>query len=214
LAPLTQVKDGIKFKNSLNFMKSLKSSNLYEIFPNTSNDNTCIFNSWLNKNFPFLKNIVIDMASGSESEPELKTSNNSINKDYLSVFLSHFPAGSSYKNLNHVVQNFQSKSFSYYNYKKEANTIIYNKQATPPQYDLKKINGIPIVLLAGKEDNFSCIDDVRWLESELGENVVYYKEFDEMGHFSFLMSKDIEWFHSTYEIILKYTKCSDISNDN
>jgi pimeloyl-ACP methyl ester carboxylesterase len=185
----------LKAMQSFKFHKLLKAAKLYEVFPPNETSNT--FNSWLNKNFSSLTNLVIDMISDRNS----KVCNNT---ERLGVYMTHYPAGTSLKAINHFIQNFNCKKFCQYDYKKEANIFIY-KQITPLEYDMRVIRDIPICLIAGVEDKLASIIDVRWLRDELGENVIYYQEMENVGHITFLMGKDAYWFKEVFEIILKYT---------
>jgi lysosomal acid lipase/cholesteryl ester hydrolase len=199
LAPVARVggvSSGLlKVLNKVKFHKILQASNQYECFPNNEDNNN--FNSWLHKNFSSLTNMLIEMVSDNNSK-----TNNDI--DRLGVYLTHYPSGTSLKSLNHFVQNFTGKKFCQYDYKKEANMFIY-KQATPLEYDLSVIKDIPIILITGKEDKLATLEDVRWLKEQVKDNVVLYNEVDGMGHITFLIGKDIDWFDDVFQIILKYS---------
>lgn len=199
LAPVAKVgsmnSSFLKFLKSIHFHKLLKTAKQHEVFPNTEKNNK--FNSWINKNFSSMTNLMLDMISDKNSKE-----NNNLER--LGVYLTHYPAGTSLKAINHFIQNYNSKKFNKYDYKEEANMFIY-KQSEPCEYDLKQINNFPIALISGKEDKLASPDDVKWLREELGSNVVYFKEYDNMGHITFLMGKDITWFKETLEFMVKFT---------
>jgi lysosomal acid lipase/cholesteryl ester hydrolase len=204
LAPVARVSNMkstfLKFLQSVKFHKMLKASSQFEVFPSVESGSK--FSSWLNKNFSTVTNLFLDMISDKNS----KETNNA---ERLGVYLTHYPAGASLKSITHFIQNFKSKKFSYYDYKKEANLYIY-KQVKAPEYDLSVIRDFPIALFAGKEDKLASLEDVKWLKEELGENVVFYKEYEAMGHITFLMGRDIGWFSDLMEVVLKFSSVSEV----
>ncbi len=102
----------------------------------------------------------------------------------------------------HYIQIIEEKKFIYYNYGKEANYAIYH-QTEPPEYDLKMIKDIPIMLISGDKDKLSTPEDVRWLLNEIKSNVIYFNIVPNMGHISFICGKNIEWFKEPLDIILE-----------
>ena len=54
-------------------------------------------------------------------------------KKQIRVYMKHFPCGTSLKCLNHCVQIYQSKIFTMYDYRDEANVFLY-KSLKPPEY--------------------------------------------------------------------------------
>ena len=199
LAPVAKL-DNMK-SGFLKFLKQVKSDfflkmlNQYEVFPGYTQDNTLI--SWINKNMPFLSNKALEMIS----DENISTLNNNFSR--LDVYLSHFPSGTSLQALNHFLQIYENKSFQQYDFELEANMRIYGT-LRPTVYNLKNIKNIPIVLLGGKEDKLANEDDVKWLIEELKETVIYFEIFEKMGHLTFLLSKDMEWFKYTMDLIEVY----------
>lgn len=143
---------------------------------------------WINKNFPKLTNLIIDAISDYNSY-------NLNNQNRVNVYLSKFPSGTSLKALRHFSQNMRSKNFNKFDYGKEANCYIY-KNSLPGDYDLRSIKGFKIALISGSVDKLSCIEDVEWLRDELqyGNNISYYKCYENMGHLSFMVGLSVEWF--------------------
>ena len=123
------------------------------------------------------------------------------NKCALSVYLNHYPCGCSLKCLIHYIQIIENKKFTYFDYSKEANFHIYH-QISPPEYDLKLIKDIPIMLIGADKDKLATIEDIKWLKDELKENVIYYKIVENMGHLSFMIGKDFSWFDEPLKIIM------------
>ena len=124
----------------------------------------------------------------------------------MSIFFHHYPSGCSLKATNHFVQLFRSNKFCQYDYGKESNMHIYG-QIEPKEYQLENINGVAIGLFTGTEDKLATLKDVRWLKEQLDKNnnVVEYKEFDKMGHLTFLMPLEMKWFDDVLNLIKKYT---------
>jgi pimeloyl-ACP methyl ester carboxylesterase len=126
------------------------------------------------------------------------------NVEWLRVYLAHSPSGTSYKAMNHFKQIGLSNRFQEYDYSGPENVKRYN-QSYPPEYDLKKIKDFPIALLAGENDKLCPIENVEWLRDQLGSNVVLYRMYKNMGHMTFLMPKNIDWFDDVMTVMKKYT---------
>ena len=86
--------------------------------------------------------------------------------------------------LKSFCSNFQSKIFTMYDYKDEANAFLY-KSLKPPEYPVHNIKDIPIMLIGGQEDKLAAPGDVNWLYLQISSTVVYFKLEPEMGHISF-----------------------------
>ena len=121
-------------------------------------------------------------------------------KKQIGVYMKHFPCGTSLKCLNHCVQIYQSKIFTMYDYRDEANVFLY-KSLKPPEYPVHNIKDIPIMLVGGQEDKLAAPGDVNWLYSQISSTVVYFKLEPEMGHISFLCGNSIEWFKGILDLI-------------
>lgn len=154
------------------------------------------FNSWIMPKIPFLCSLVVnllcDVNAGKYN-----------NLKMMPVYLSHSPGGSSLKSISHFVQLVRSKKFNMYDYGPEMNKIIYNS-SDPKEYDLKLIENFPIALLSGNEDRLANPKDVEWLKEELGDNCIYSKVYDGMGHSTFMVAKDMSWFNDVIELIDMY----------
>lgn len=85
-----------------------------------------------------------------------------ISEQGLESFLGHFPAGTSYRCINHFRQLMLSGEFRKYDFGIEENFERY-KQTFPPSYDLSKIKDVPIAMLCGARDQLSSPEDYRWL---------------------------------------------------
>lgn len=185
LAPVARV-GNIKSK-LISFAETVKPDILFseEIFP-ANEGRAKEFGIWVNKVFPKMSNYFLDLISDDNSY-------HVNNQKRMPVFLSHYPSGTSFKAIQHFSQNMKSRKFKRYDYGKEANSFIYRSKEAP-EYNLKSIKGFKIALICGEEDKLSSTKDVEWLASELGDNIVYYKKYDKMGHISFLCGLNVEWF--------------------
>lgn len=91
----------------------------------------------------------------SDSEPQL------IDTYALEAYLKFFPAGSSYKCLDHYRQVLITDEFKKFDYKTpELNQKKYG-QDTPPFYEWEKISGFKIALICGKSDLLASPKDYQ-----------------------------------------------------
>jgi len=74
-----------------------------------------------------------------------------ISQKAMETYLGHFPAGTSFRCVEHFRQMTLSKQFQKYDFGLEENVIKYG-QETPPVYDLGNIKNAPIALLCGSLD--------------------------------------------------------------
>lgn len=181
----------LKMVQKSSIHKMFKATHIYEMFP--SDENSSEFTSFINKHFNSVSNWGLGLISddGSEKANDIKQ---------IGVYMKHYPCGTSLKSLNHFIQIYKSKTFTMYDYKEEANMCIY-KSKTPPEYPLSSINNIPIILIGGADDKLASPQDVQWLYDQIKHTVIYFKIQPEMGHISFLVGKDIEWFQGTLDVI-------------
>jgi hypothetical protein len=63
---------------------------------------------------------------------------------------------------------------------------------------------VPIAIFGGNSDLLVSVTDVDWLNDELGETPVWYKQYP-LGHMSFAIAKDMSWFKiDVLNLINKY----------
>ena len=179
--------------SAVSFHKLMKKSKIYEICPNNENTNKLM--NFMEKNANSLTNFFLGLISDDNSL-ECNDQNS------LAVYLNHYPCGTSLKCLIHYVQIIQQKKFTYFDYKKEANWALYHRK-TPPEYDLSVIKNFPIMLIGGEKDKLANPEDIKWLNLELKNNVIYFKIVPNMGHLSFMCGKDFSWFDKPLNIILE-----------
>jgi pimeloyl-ACP methyl ester carboxylesterase len=153
-------------------------------------------NAWIMPKLPYLCTLMSDLVCDVNS-------GNCNNKKMMPVYASHQPGGSSLKAISHFVQLSRSKKFRMYDYGKEGNKMVYGSEE-PKEYDLSTIHDFPIALFSGSDDKLASPKDVEWLSNQLGENVICDKRYEGMGHSTFLMAENMEWFNDVLEIIDLY----------
>jgi pimeloyl-ACP methyl ester carboxylesterase len=114
------------------------------------------------------------------------------NLDRVKTYFTHIPSGSGYKNQLHFAQIINSAKFARYDHGAAENLKRYGS-TTPPDYNLRGINGVPIALFGGSTDLLVSKTDVDWLNDQLGEAPVWYKQYP-LGHMSFAIAKDMSWY--------------------
>ena len=166
VARLSSIGTALKIISKISIHKLIRKIKVYEMAPN-SKATTKIIN-FMDHHASLLTTFFINLISDTNS----KECND---KNALSVYLNHYPCGSSLKSLIHFIHIIKSKKFIYYDYKKEANFALYH-QAEPPEYDLSVIKDFPIMLIGGELDKLGTPEDIKWLNSELAknDNVIYY----------------------------------------
>lgn len=115
--------------------------------------------------------------------------------DFLPIWLGHFPAGSSRKNLYHLAQLGIRKTFARYDYGAVKNMVKYGSRE-PPEYDLSKVT-MKVAMLVSKNDPVATIDDAELLRRRL-PNAVEYRvlEYPRFNHIDFV------WGRTTYTVVL------------
>lgn len=124
--------------------------------------------------------------------------NNDDEKRFL-VFVSHFPSGASRKTLNHFSLIYKSKDF------------ISLKDKT--KYDYSSKTEIPIALFVGKEDKLSTPEDARFIRNAFlkNGNLHFYKEYDNMGHATFFLTKYKEYIYDVLRCVEDFNYFSNAS---
>jgi pimeloyl-ACP methyl ester carboxylesterase len=157
------------------------------------NENLNKAGSWVLPKFPKITNLIMDLISDKDSYI-------ANNQKKMSVYVSRLPSGCSLKAILHLSQLYRSKKFCAYDEGPELNKKIYGNEY-PKEYNLNFINEFPIVIINGKLDRLSNPKDVEWLLKELGENVIYKRIYEDMGHSSFMMANDVKWFDDIINIM-------------
>jgi len=107
-----------------------------------------------------------------------------VNKTRIPLYLWHFPAGTSVKNMYHYAQAAVSNDFKKYDYGWLENLVWYGSFHAP-SYDLRKIH-VPTVLISGTKDPLADPVDVKWISEHL-PNLVESIVIEGYGHADFLL---------------------------
>lgn len=147
-----------------------------------------VLQKYVCKTFGFLCNGILDIIS--DANP-----NDNDPKRFL-VFLTHYPSGASLQTIHHFAENIR-------------NNIFAPIDSKIP-YPLEKIKDIPICLFVGKDDRLATIADNRGLKEVLAKNgsITFYKEYDDMGHATFFLSKTNEHVNDMLPILEKLNENS------
>ncbi|KAB7502406.1 Lipase 3 [Armadillidium nasatum] len=108
-----------------------------------------------------------------------------LNKEYVPIYLSHTPAGTSIHTVNHYGQLVLKGVFQMYDWGRIGNEKHYG-QGEPPMYNLH-VDTPPIALYWGQNDWLADPKDVARLSSELKNVVVNQRvEHDQWNHMDFV----------------------------
>mmetsp|Transcript_2133 Transcript_2133/g.2435 ORF Transcript_2133/g.2435 Transcript_2133/m.2435 type:complete len:418 (-) Transcript_2133:81-1334(-) len=162
---------------------------IYEMFPAQYLENAVF--SRVCKILPVVCDIFIQMISDEDAGLD--------NQKRISNFMGHYPAGTSLKSLDHFAQIVRAKKFQKYDYGSEKNMEVYG-QKTSPEYDLSKVKETKIIQIYGSADLLADPQDSAWLNEQLGSNVIHYEEY-KLGHMSFLLANDMQYFHDVIKIL-------------
>lgn len=114
-----------------------------------------------------------------------------INHNRSAAMLSHFPAGTSGRNMVHYGQMYKAKKFQRYDYEKN-NDKKYGRP-TPPEFDLGTISNKFVCLMHSDNDYLSSPEDVERLKSKLQPGVVvddYRVPIASWNHLDFIIGND------------------------
>lgn len=114
-----------------------------------------------------------------------------INMTRLPVYLTHFPSGTSGKNIVHFRQAVRTGVFSRYDYGKKENIEKYGTPK-PPLYPFENITNPDIALFSADMDAFATPKDVEIFRNRLTVKpmVDYRIPIAQFNHLDFLLGKD------------------------
>ena len=121
------------------------------------------------------------------------------NQERMGVFMGHYPAGASLRCFDHFAQLIRAKKFQRYDFGEKMNMAKYG-QKIPPEIDLTKIHGTKIIQIGGSLDKLADPTDNKWLNEQLGSNVIYFKYY-ELGHMGFLLAKDMQFMMDVIDLL-------------
>jgi len=104
------------------------------------------------------------------------------------------PGGASFHLIMHYAQRVRTDKIQKFDWGKKKNQEKYNGSATPPYYDLSRINGVKMAMWVGEKDLFWTQPDVdSMMKAVPAENwmpVASYTKIDTYAHFDFVWGKD------------------------
>lgn len=173
------------------YLNTLKSNQIYELFP--ANKVSAAFYTIACQAIPaFCEFITSDI---------IKEDINLLNKDKIDEALAHFPAGTSTRTFEHIIQVMKAGRFQKYDFGVDLNRLIY-KSDIPPAYDLSKIKGMKIIQVVGESDTTAHPIDNQWLRDQLGTNVIYYATY-RLCHTCFALSTNPKYLYDLIELFKK-----------
>jgi len=173
-------------------INSVKRVGLYELLSSNHLQNVAIGSICMV--VPQLCNFFVSLISDSD------TSLNA--NDRISVFMSHYPAGTSLRSLDHFGQIIREKTFSKYDYGEKINMEKYG-QKTPPVIDISNIKNSKTIQIIGTTDRLSTVEDNKWLTEQLGDNLIYSQSYP-LGHMSFMLARDMTYFHDVMRLFKEH----------
>lgn len=111
-----------------------------------------------------------------------------MNMTRLGVYTSGMPAGTSSKNMIHFAQAVLSHKFSFFDYGKKKNQVIYG-DSDPPEYPLNKVTSRHVIIFWSQNDWLSSEKDVRILTKKLPVFKNYKIPIKDWNHIDFILGK-------------------------
>ena len=114
------------------------------------------------------------------------------NMPRMEMGVGDLPAGQTYRAMVYYSQSINgSYRFSMYDYGAIKNKQIYGTKE-PPVVPLDAYD-IPTAFQSGSRDAFAPPEDVSWLTEQLGDKIVFNKEYD-LNHMGFAIANDMSFF--------------------
>jgi len=85
----------------------------------------------------------------------------------MDIYMAEFPSGTSVKNMAHFVQGFRTDKFIMFDYGSKWKNLEHYGTDEPPEYDLTKIDKVPISLFSGSADVYADPEDVSRLQTAI-----------------------------------------------
>ena len=103
--------------------------------------------------------------------------------------------------MEHWKQAFDGGKFQAFDYGSAAKNNEHYGQSKPPSWNLKNIK-IPVRLIAGSSDLLADPTDVKWLWSELSDDVKTFYETYNSGHVTFIWGKTVSpWMPNVFNML-------------
>lgn len=130
-----------------------------------------------------------------------------LNASRVAVYASHYPAGTSARNMLHFSQGVRTGRFAKYDFGPKKNQDMYNS-TTAPEYKLENITSKDIVLFSADNDWLAPPADVSILLHRLKGHVLldYKVPVKDFNHLDFLIARDAGFFvnKKLIQILRKY----------
>jgi pimeloyl-ACP methyl ester carboxylesterase len=114
-----------------------------------------------------------------------------LDQSRLPVYVSHFPSGTSVRDMAHWAQSIRANKFQRYDYGLIGNLEHY-KQTTPPQYSFSGVALPPMAIFYGGKDDLADPTDVETLLSMIPSSaLVHVQKNDAYAHLDFVWGSSI-----------------------
>jgi len=107
------------------------------------------------------------------------------NKTRMDIYIAETPSGTSVKNMAHWAQGVRVNKFNMFDYGSKRKNREHYGTDEPPEYDLTKIQKVPISLYSGSEDLLADPTDVSKLETDISYTTKTNLELYKYAHLDF-----------------------------
>ncbi|XP_055308819.1 lipase 1-like, partial [Sitodiplosis mosellana] len=111
--------------------------------------------------------------------------------DGMILSMSHYPAGSSYKQFVHFGQLMATGKFHKFDYEDEAKNMEMYGSQLPPEYDLSKIT-TKIHMLYGSNDFLAPLENIPLIVEKLTSSIVTLSKFPGYNHMDFTYGRNLK----------------------
>ncbi|XP_015455321.1 lipase member J isoform X3 [Pteropus alecto] len=122
----------------------------------------------------------------------------SVIKSRMDVYMSQNPAGTSFQNMLHWSQLFNSSYMKAFDWGSPVLNVIHYNQTTAPLYNVTNMN-VSTATWNGEKDLMADPEDTGILLSEIA-NHIYHKTISYYNHIDFLFGLDV--YHQVYQEII------------
>ena len=103
----------------------------------------------------------------------------------MDIYIAQTPSGTSVKNMAHWAQGVRVNKFNMFDYGSKRKNREHYGTDEPPEYDLTKIDKVPISLFSGSEDLLADPTDVSKLETLISYRLKTNLELYKYAHLDF-----------------------------
>lgn len=96
----------------------------------------------------------------------------------------------------------RSGKFQHFDYGKDKNMKVYGK-ATPTDFDLTRIQKVPVAMITGKQDVLGTPKNSAWIQSKI-KSIIHATVIDGYDHNSFVYNQDGFYLKDVLELVQKY----------